>query len=32
MESLQAKVIKYFELMIHYWGEKKISVEVWLNN
>jgi len=32
MERLQAKVIKYFELMIHYWSENEISVEVWLNN
>ena len=29
---LQKRVIQYFDIMIEYWKEQGISVEVWLNN
>ena len=29
---LQNRVIKYFDIMIEYWKEQDIPVEVWLNN
>lgn len=29
---LQNRVIKYFDIMINYWKEQDVPVEVWLNN
>lgn len=29
---LQNRVIKYFDIMIRYWKEQGVPVEVWLNN
>ena len=29
---LQNRVVKYFDIMISYWKEQGIPVEVWLNN
>jgi len=29
---LQNRVVKYFDIMVKYWNEQGIPVEVWLNN